>query len=261
MAEDILKKITDQIRLDEGESLLRFEPARWAPATDRMPKTLPEILAPGFLTICELKKASPSKGLIRKDFEVASLAKAYERGGARALSVLTEKNFFLGEKRFLTEVRTVTDLPLLRKDFIFHPAQVYEARDLGADLVLLIAAMLDDGELHDLHELAVSLGMTPLVEVHDERERDRVLTLKPRLLGINNRSLHTFQTDFETAFRLKTAIPDSIPVIAESGIETTDQMKRLKGAGFAGALVGESLMRQPDVEVAVRQLVSGLAAG
>lgn len=259
MAVDILTQITGRIREDEAQAHAQFVEGAWKTSGTHTPVPPSKFLGGPFLLICELKKASPSKGLIRRDFDVVQLAKDYEAGGAGALSVLTEKNFFLGSKEYLKKVRAITQLPLLRKDFIFHPAQVYEARDLGADLVLLIAAMLDDGALATLHQLILDLGMTPLVEVHDEAERDRVLPLQPLLLGINNRSLHTFQTDFETAFRVKRGIPASVSVIAESGIESPEQIRRLQTEGFAGALVGESLMRQPDVRQAVAALRSGLA--
>lgn len=256
---DTLRTIADRIAVDEADFFRAFQADRWKPTVSRRPVDVLERLSRGFFLVCELKKASPSKGLIRADFDPVSLARAYEAGGAGALSVLTEKNFFLGSKDYLKSVRAVTGLPLLRKDFIFHPAQVYEAFDLGADLVLLIAALLDDKTLLELHRLIRSLGMTPLVEVHDEAELERAMRVDPVLIGVNNRDLRTLKTDFSTSLRLKMQIPATVAAIAESSIETPEQLRQLQDAGFAGALVGESLMRQEDVSLAVRRLKSLLA--
>lgn len=256
---DTLRTIADRIAADEADFFRAFRADRWKPAGSRRPVDVLERLTRGFFLVCELKKASPSKGLIREDFDPVSLARAYEAGGAGALSVLTEKNYFLGSKDYLKSVRAVTGLPLLRKDFIFHPAQVYEAFDLGADLVLLIVALLDDKRLLELHRLIRSLGMTPLVEVHDEAELERALRVEPVLIGVNNRDLRTLKTDFSTSLRLKMQIPATVAAIAESSIETPEQLRQLQDAGFAGALVGESLMRQEDVALAVRRLKSLLA--
>ncbi|MBN8215282.1 MAG: indole-3-glycerol phosphate synthase TrpC [Spirochaetes bacterium] len=256
---DTLRQIADRIAVDEADFFRSFRADAWKPASARKPVEVSARLARGFFLVCELKKASPSKGLIRESFHPVALARAYEEGGAGALSVLTEKNYFLGSKEYLREVRGATSLPLLRKDFIFHPAQVYEAFDLGADLVLLIAALLDDETLGALHRLIRSLGMTPLVEVHDEGELERALPLAPPLLGINNRDLRTLKTDFSTCLRLRKRVPASVAAIAESSIETPEQLRTLQDAGFAGALVGESLMRQDDVAQAVRRLKGLLA--
>jgi indole-3-glycerol phosphate synthase len=256
---DTLRTIADRIAVDEADFFRAFQADRWKPSVSRRPVDVLERLTRGFFLVCELKKASPSKGLIREDFNPVSLARAYEAGGAGALSVLTEKNYFLGSKDYLKSVRAVTGLPLLRKDFIFHPAQIFEAFDLGADLVLLIAALLDDKVLAELHRLVRSLGMTPLVEVHDEAELERALRVDPMLIGINNRDLRTLKTDFSTSLRLKMQIPATVAAIAESSIETPEQLRQLQDAGFAGALVGESLMRQEDVSLAVRRLKSLLA--
>jgi len=252
---DILEKIVAQIRKDEKEFFRTFDPEEFSRKREKPVLPVLEAMQNEFFLICEIKKASPSKGLIRENFDPMALAKEYAEGGASALSILTEKNFFQGSKGYLREIKKKSALPLLRKDFIVHEAQIYESLHLGADLVLLIAACLDDRMLSILHEKILTLGMTPLVEVHDEEELERVLKINPVLLGINNRDLRTFKVDLETSFRLKKKIPPKVRVISESGIETHEHIKRLREAGFAGALVGESLLRQKDVTFAVRKLM------
>lgn len=205
--------------------------------------------------IAEVKKASPSKGVIRADFDPVAVARAYAANGAAALSVLTDRDYFQGGLKDLEAVREAVDLPLLRKDFTIDPYQVYEARRHGADAVLLIAAVLDDGELKTLAELAASLGLAALVEAHTEAEVERAVAAGAGLVGINNRDLATFDTTLETTFRLLAGIPPEVVRVSESGIERRDQVARLEAAGLDAVLVGESLMRRPDVGAALRELL------
>jgi len=196
--------------------------------------------------IAEIKRASPSKGVFRQDFRPAELAASYERGGATGLSVLTDRDFFQGSDTHLQEARAACSLPVLRKDFIIDPYQVYEARAIGADCILLIVACLDDYQLRTLEALATELGLDVLVEIHDRGELKRALAIPGRLIGINNRNLHNFQVDLETTLGLLDAIPaDRIP-ITESGIGSRQDIARLREQGVQAFLVGEILMRAAD---------------
>jgi indole-3-glycerol phosphate synthase/phosphoribosylanthranilate isomerase len=205
--------------------------------------------------IAEVKRASPSRGLLVEDFDPVRLARTYQQNGAAATSVLTDEHFFRGHLDYLRAIREAVDLPILRKDFVFDPYQVHEARAAGADAVLLIVAMLTDEELHALHELTRELGMTALVEVHDEAEVRRALALRPRLIGVNNRDLRTFKVDIETTARLRSFVPPDVALVAESGIHTPTDVDRLARIGADAMLVGESLVVAKDTGAKVRELV------
>jgi indole-3-glycerol phosphate synthase len=196
--------------------------------------------------IAEVKKASPSKGVIRERFLPAEIAVSYERGGACCLSILTDVDFFQGADAYLQEARAACTLPVIRKDFIIDPYQVYEARAIGADCILLIAAALDDDTLKHLFELATALGMDVLIEVHDAQELQRTLSLDTRLIGINNRNLHTFELSLNTTFELLDQIPDDRIVVTESGIHTPEDVAAMRGHRVHSFLVGEAFMRADD---------------
>lgn len=199
--------------------------------------------SPDVAIIAEVKKASPSKGIICHDFDPVKIARNYEKGGAQAISVLTDVDFFQGSLLYLMQVREAVQLPVLRKDFIIHELQIDEARAHGADAILLIAAILDEPQMRDYLARAKEYGIDVLVEVHDENELELALKVDSRLIGINNRNLKDFTMDLGTTFRLKKLIPADIPVVSESGLRDSQDIRRLAEAGIAAALIGETLMR------------------
>ena len=205
--------------------------------------------------ICEIKKASPSKGLIRPDdFEPAALAAAYERGGAACLSVLTDEPYFQGKDEYLIEARSAVKIPVLRKDFMLDPFQVVEARALGADAILIIMAALSDAQASEIEACASEWGMDALIEVHNAEELERALKLNSRLIGVNNRNLKTMEVSINTTFNLVPRLPMGKIAIAESGLKTADDLARCETAGAGCFLIGETFMRQADVEAAVLTL-------
>jgi indole-3-glycerol phosphate synthase len=260
---DILKKIVDYKRDELAQakrttSLLELK-ARLASGGDQ-PRDFIGALAAHedaerTAIIAEVKKGSPSKGVIRADFDPLAIAATYAENGAACLSVLTDEHFFLGKLAYLTAIRSVVSVPLLRKDFIFDPYQIYEARVAGADAILLIAAMLDLAQLRDFVALAHALSLDVLLEVHDEAELETALQVNCTLVGVNNRSLRTFVTDLTVTERLAKLIPDGRVLVAESGINARADILRLQRAGARAFLVGESLVREADIGAKLRELL------
>ncbi len=245
-----IKNLKSKYSLRALEDIIREQP---------LPKgfqnSLKAASSQGYGLIAEVKKASPSKGIIREDFTPLELAKAYESGGATCISVLTDFPSFQGKGKYLSEISKAVNLPTLRKDFMLDPHQIYESRSLGADCILLILAMIDDYQARELEEIALKLGMDILVEVHDEDELERALELKPSLIGINNRNLNTFHVTLDTSLKLIKEIPEGIHVVSESGLFTKEDLDLLAEQGIRSFLIGESLMRKQDIVSATRSLL------
>ncbi len=256
---DILEKIVarKRERLEEAKRLIPLEQLKASMATVSGPGIfVPALRRSGIKIIAEIKRRSPSKGLIRENFDPVSIARNYVSGGAAAISCLTEEDFFDGSLDTLRAIRRVSPLPILRKDFIFDEYQVYEAVHARADAILLIAAMLDGEQFNDLLQLAHGLGLDVLVEIHDHEEMEKVMRYDVRMLGINNRNLRTFETRLETSLELAAELPKSITLVSESGIRTREDIDRLRAAGFHAFLIGEELMRADDEGAALKALVS-----
>jgi indole-3-glycerol phosphate synthase len=237
--------------LDRADSLERRAADR---KSDRR-NFLESLLSHQPAIISEVKKASPSKGLLQPDFDPAAIARQYEQGGAACLSVLTDARHFQGKLDDLSSARAATQLPALRKDFTIHPVQIYEAAAHGADAVLLIAAVLESSELRQLREIASSLEMAALVEVHDEEDLRRAIDSGAGIIGVNNRNLETFEVSLKTSLRLSEKMPSDVVRVSESGISTRADVDVLRGAGFHAFLVGECLMRSPDPSASLRALL------
>ncbi len=245
------REIVDAQQLVPAEQV-RAAAAQAAPARD----FFAALAAPGPIKlIAEIKRASPSAGLIRSDFDPQQIAAIYARHGAACISVLTDESYFQGQLAYLTAVRDTVATPLLRKDFLLESYQLWEARAAGADAVLLIAECLDDCNLRKLHNETIDLGMTPLVEFYEPENLPRVLDAGATLIGVNNRDLRTFQTDLDHTLRMRDKIPDDCLLVGESGIRTPEDVQRLAAAGVNAILVGESLMAQDDIGAAVDALM------
>ncbi len=265
---NILEQIADRTRLRVAEEQRRLplpalrRQAEELAAREPDPPSLEEAFRkPGLHFLCEVKKASPSKGVIAEDFPYLSIAREYQAAGAEGISCLTEPFWFQGQDAYLQEIAGAVTIPVLRKDFTVDEYMIYQARVLGASAVLLICAILDDGQLTAYRQLARELGLDALVEVHDRHEAERALRCGATLMGVNNRDLRTFQVDLQNTFRLREAIPPEVPLLSESGIRTPEEIRRLREAGVNGVLIGETLMRAADKGAMLARLRGSEPAG
>lgn len=268
MTETILDRIKayklEEVAADKQAKTLGEveDEARSAPPVRPFAEALHSASREGYGLIAEIKKASPSKGMIRPDFDPAAHAQAYEQGGASCLSVLTDTPSFQGAKQFLVDARAACALPVLRKDFMYDPYQVVEARALGADCILIIMASVSDQQAIELEDTAIEWGMDVLIEVHDEAELHRASSLKSPLMGINNRNLKTFETSLDTTRTLSKLVPEDRTIVCESGLNTPKELGEMAMYGVRNFLIGESLMRNDDVAAATRALLANpLQAG
>jgi indole-3-glycerol phosphate synthase len=246
-----VEKAKDKLSLDQIKTVLKGSREQGAGSFEKA------LAAPGLSFICEVKKASPSKGVIVQDFPWLEIAKDYEEGGAAAISVLTEPEFFLGSEQYLQEIARTVKIPTLRKDFIIDPYQIYEAKLLGAKAILLICALLEKETLCSFLKTADELALDCLVEIHSEAEAEEALGSGALIIGINNRDLVTFNVDTGLSSRLKKTLPANVLTVAESGIKSVDDVRRLKDIGIDAVLIGESLMRSPDRKVFLKKLITG----
>lgn len=259
---DILQKIVEVKKQEVAQALARKPLAAMRQDAESRVLTRDflgalrgKIAAGRAAVIAEVKKASPSKGVLRPDFEPADIAQSYAEHGAACLSVLTDRQFFQGSVDYLKQARASCDLPVLRKDFLVDPWQVAESRRIGADAILIIVAALDDGAMAEIEAAAIEQGIDALVEVHDAAELDRALRLRSRLIGVNNRNLKDFTVDLENTYELVRRAPPGCTFVAESGLSTRADLEAMAAHGVHCFLIGEALMRQPDVEAATRELV------
>jgi indole-3-glycerol phosphate synthase len=256
----VLKRIIERKAEEVAEGKKRFSWADLQAAAEQCPPTrgfetaLRARVKEGPAVIAEIKKASPSAGVIREDFQPASIAQSYQAAGAACLSVLTDRDFFQGDASYLQLASEACALPVLRKDFMIEPWQILESRAMGADCILLIASVLEQPLMRDLLALARNLGLDVLVEVHDEAEMERALDLDDALIGVNNRNLNTFTTSLETSERLRKMLPPERMLVTESGIRTSDDVKRMQASGINAFLVGEAFMREADPGLALRNM-------
>ncbi|RPA60701.1 indole-3-glycerol phosphate synthase TrpC [Aerococcus agrisoli] len=247
----ILDKIvvSTEIRVDQAKAAVPLEEMKARALAKPINQDFPfekALVEEGIGFICEVKKSSPSKGLISEDFNYLQIARQYENAGANAISVLTEPDFFQGSNQFLTDIKNEIGLPILRKDFVIDAYQIYEAKAIGADAVLLIVAILDDKQLRDYFQLAQDLGLSALVEAHSVEELERALAISPRLIGVNNRDLKTFKVKLSNSVKMRNRVPEDILFIAESGIKTREDVAVLEEGHVDGILIGETMMLAPD---------------
>ena len=254
--EEIAEKTRERIRKEKLQFSLDQLKAL-AEKTPQQPSFLEALKKTGMSYICEVKKASPSKGLIAPDFPYVEIAKEYEAAGASAISCLTEPFYFMGSDAYLREIAEMVDIPVLRKDFTVDKYMIYQAKALGASAVLLICTILDDQELLEYRELAEALGMDALVEAHDEEEVARALKAGAKIVGVNNRDLKTFNVDMNNSIRLRNLAPDNVVFVSESGIKNAGDIAILERNRVGAVLIGETLMRSPDKKAALEQLNSG----